>query len=114
MVFQRINGPGQRDGIPKQAMARGAARGHSRKCRSLTSSRIRRVQTQVHQVAGVTRSLHELAGPTKIAERSARALTEMTVTERHALEALRAPALNNATDGHVGGDYESDGYGEMV
>ncbi|KIK23214.1 hypothetical protein PISMIDRAFT_100765, partial [Pisolithus microcarpus 441] len=39
---------------------------------------------------------------------------EMTVTERHALEALRDPALNNAADGHVGGDYESDGYGEMV
>ncbi|KIK11303.1 hypothetical protein PISMIDRAFT_19641, partial [Pisolithus microcarpus 441] len=102
-------------------MARGAARGHSRKCRSLTSSRIRRVQTQVHQVAGVTRSLHELAGPTKIAERSAHAaerkqerLREMTVTERHTLEVLRDPALNNAADGHVGGDYESDRYGEMV
>ncbi|KAI5995861.1 hypothetical protein EDD15DRAFT_2365295 [Pisolithus albus] len=38
----------------------------------------------------------------------------MTVTERHALEALRDPALNSAADGHVGGDYESDGYGEMV
>ncbi|KAI5983701.1 hypothetical protein EDD15DRAFT_2201864 [Pisolithus albus] len=38
----------------------------------------------------------------------------MTVTERHALEALRDPVLNNAADGHVGDDYESDGYGEMV
>ncbi|KAI5992520.1 hypothetical protein EDD15DRAFT_2388285 [Pisolithus albus] len=38
----------------------------------------------------------------------------MTVTERHALEALRDPALNSAADGHVGGDYESDGYGKMV
>ncbi|KAI6116970.1 hypothetical protein EDD17DRAFT_1477623 [Pisolithus thermaeus] len=38
----------------------------------------------------------------------------MTVTERHALEALREPALNNAADEHVGDDYQSDGYGEMV
>ncbi|KAI5996959.1 hypothetical protein EDD15DRAFT_2163188 [Pisolithus albus] len=38
----------------------------------------------------------------------------MTVNERHALEALRDPALNNAADERIGDDYESDGYGEMV
>ncbi|KAI6016969.1 hypothetical protein BKA83DRAFT_4059405 [Pisolithus microcarpus] len=38
----------------------------------------------------------------------------MTIMERHTLEALRDPVLNNAADGHVGSDYKSDGYGEMV
>ncbi|KAI6129957.1 hypothetical protein EV401DRAFT_2054431 [Pisolithus croceorrhizus] len=38
----------------------------------------------------------------------------MTVTERHALEVLRELALNNTADEHVGDDYQSDGYGEMV
>ncbi|KAI5999231.1 hypothetical protein EDD15DRAFT_2363309 [Pisolithus albus] len=38
----------------------------------------------------------------------------MTVNERHALEALRDPALNNAADERIGDDYKSDGYGEMV
>jgi len=37
----------------------------------------------------------------------------MTVTERHALEVLRDPALNSVSEA-VDGNYESDGYGAMV
>ncbi|KIK21581.1 hypothetical protein PISMIDRAFT_12206 [Pisolithus microcarpus 441] len=102
-------------------MAGGAVRGHSHKCRSLTSSRIRHVQTHVHQVTGVARTLHELAGPRKIAEQSACAaerkqerLREMTVTERRALEVLRDPASNYVDNEPVGDDYENEGYGEMI
>ncbi|KIK24324.1 hypothetical protein PISMIDRAFT_10312 [Pisolithus microcarpus 441] len=102
-------------------MARGAAHGHSHKCRSLTSSQIRHIQTHVHQVTGVARTLHELAGPRKIAERSAHAaerkqerLREMTITERHALEVLRDPVSNYADNEPVGDDYENEGYGEMI
>ncbi|KAI6120039.1 hypothetical protein EDD16DRAFT_1692465 [Pisolithus croceorrhizus] len=38
----------------------------------------------------------------------------MTVTKRHTLEVLREPALNNAANEHIGNNYQSDGYGEMV
>ncbi|KAI5989484.1 hypothetical protein EDD15DRAFT_2171323 [Pisolithus albus] len=38
----------------------------------------------------------------------------MTVNERHALEALRDPALNDVADERIGDDNESDGFGEMV
>ncbi|KIK10472.1 hypothetical protein PISMIDRAFT_20366 [Pisolithus microcarpus 441] len=77
--------------------------------------------TKVHRVAGVTRALHELAGPKKIAEWSAHAaerkkerLREMTVTERHALEALRDPVSNDSVNEPTDDDHETDGYGAMV
>ncbi|KAI6022320.1 hypothetical protein PISMIDRAFT_119560, partial [Pisolithus microcarpus 441] len=41
-------------------------------------------------------------------------LTEMTVTERCALEVLRDPALNYVDNEPVGNDYENEGYGEMI
>ena len=68
MVLERIGGwIGT-----KEVMTGGTgARSHSRKCRSLMSLQIRHVQTKVHQAAGVMRTLHELAGPQKIAEWSA-------------------------------------------